>query len=83
MIRTERLLVCFGLLSRFRGEGVSQSPLKDQVFLTFLGQNPPFALRRKLALRLQSFHEIHDGSSKCCLSISVGGGQQGLVGVCP
>jgi hypothetical protein len=27
------------------GEGVSQSLLKDQVFLTFLGQNPPFELR--------------------------------------
>jgi hypothetical protein len=31
-------------------------PLKDKAFLTFLGQNPPFELRRKLAFRLQSFH---------------------------
>ena len=28
------------------GEGVSQSPLKDRAFLIFLGQNPPFELRR-------------------------------------
>ena len=27
------------------GEGVSQSPLKDQAFSTFLDQNPPFELR--------------------------------------
>jgi hypothetical protein len=45
MIRTERLLVCFGLLSRFRGEGVSQSSLKDQAFSIFRDQNPPFELR--------------------------------------
>jgi hypothetical protein len=68
---------------RYGGGGVSQSPLKDQVFLTFLGQNPPFELRRKLALRLQSFHEIHGGSSKCCPSISVGGGQQGWLAFAP
>jgi len=29
------------------GEGVSQLPLKDKAFLTFLGQNPPFELRTK------------------------------------
>jgi hypothetical protein len=29
----------------FGGEGVSQSPLKDQAFSTFLDQNPPFELR--------------------------------------
>jgi hypothetical protein len=29
---------------RFGGEGVSQSPLKDQAFSTFLDQNPPFEL---------------------------------------
>jgi hypothetical protein len=45
----------------YGGESVSQSSLKDKVFLTFLGQNPPFELRRKLAFRLQSFHEIHRG----------------------
>jgi hypothetical protein len=45
------------------GESVSQLPLKDKAFLTFLGQNPPFELRRKLAFHLQSFHEIHRGSS--------------------
>jgi hypothetical protein len=37
--------------------------LKDQGFSTFLDQNPPFELRRKLAFRFQSFHEIHRGSS--------------------
>jgi hypothetical protein len=59
------------------GEGVSQSPLKGKAFSTFLGQKPPFELRRKLAFRLQSFHEIHRGSSNWTNpSISVGGGQQ-------
>ena len=29
------------------GESVSQLPLKDKAFLTFLGQNPPFELRTK------------------------------------
>jgi hypothetical protein len=29
------------------GEGVSQSPLKDQAFSTFLDQNPPFELPEK------------------------------------
>jgi hypothetical protein len=59
------------------GEGVSQSPLKDKAYSTFLGQKPPFELRRKLAFRLQSFHEINRGSSNWTNpSISVGGGQQ-------
>jgi hypothetical protein len=39
----------------YGGESVSQSPLKRKAFLTFLGQNPPFELRRKLAFRLQSW----------------------------
>jgi hypothetical protein len=30
------------------GEGVSQSPLKDKAFSSFLDQNPPFELRRKM-----------------------------------
>jgi len=48
--------------------------LKDKGFLTVVGQNPPFELRRKLAFRLQSFHEIHRGSSEYWAnpSISVG-----------
>jgi hypothetical protein len=51
--------------------------LKDNAYSTFLGQKPPFELRRKLAFRLQSFHEIHRGSSnRTNPSISVGGGQQ-------
>ena len=60
------------------GEGDSQSPLKDKAFSTVLDQNPPLELRRKLAFRFQSFHEIHRGSSKYWPnpSISVGGGQQ-------
>jgi hypothetical protein len=33
------------------GEGVSQSPLKDKAFLSFLGKNPPFELRPKLTTR--------------------------------
>jgi hypothetical protein len=43
MIRTEGLLVCFGLLPRVE-ESVSQSLLKNKVFLSFLKQNPPFEL---------------------------------------
>jgi hypothetical protein len=59
------------------GEGGSQSPLNDKAFSTFLGQKRPFELRRKLAFRLHSFHEIHRGLSNWTnLSISVGGGQQ-------
>jgi hypothetical protein len=48
----------YGLLKFGGGESVSQSPLKDRVFLTFLGQNPPFELRRKLALRLRSAQRL-------------------------
>jgi hypothetical protein len=33
------------------GEGVSQSPLKDKAFSTFLDQNPPFELRAKMVFR--------------------------------
>jgi hypothetical protein len=71
------------IVQKAGGESVSQLPLKDKAFLIFLGQNPPFELRRKLALRLQSFHEIHGGSSKCCPSISVSGGQQGWLAFAP
>jgi hypothetical protein len=31
----------------YGGESVSQSPLKDQAFSTFLDQNPPFEPRQK------------------------------------
>jgi hypothetical protein len=31
------------------GESVSQSPLKDKAFSSFLDQNPPFALRLKMS----------------------------------
>jgi hypothetical protein len=43
------------------------------------GGIPPFELRRKLAFRLQSFHEIHGGSSKYwpTPSTSVGAGRRG------
>jgi hypothetical protein len=34
--------------------------MKDKAFSTFLDQNPPFELRRKLPFRFQSFHEIQD-----------------------
>jgi hypothetical protein len=33
------------------GEGVSQSPLKDQTFSVFLDQNPLFELPRKMDFR--------------------------------
>ena len=32
---------------RYGGEGVSQSPLKDKAFSTFLDRNPPFELTKK------------------------------------
>jgi hypothetical protein len=37
------------------GERVSQPPLKDKAFSTFLDQNPPFELRRKPAFCLRCF----------------------------
>jgi hypothetical protein len=37
---------------RGSGEGVSQRPLKDKVFSTFPGQNPPFELRPKKGIGL-------------------------------
>ena len=37
------------------GEGVSQPPLKDKAFFTFVNQNPPFELRPKTAFRLPSW----------------------------
>ena len=37
----------------FGGEGVSQSPLKDKVFSTFLDQNPPSELPPKMEFRLR------------------------------
>jgi len=60
------------------GESVSQLPLKDKAFLTFLGQNPPFELRSKTGVSPPIFG-IHLGSSKYWPnpSISDGGGQQG------
>src|SRR5258708_16728536 len=64
------------------GEGVSQSPLKDKAFSTFLDQNPPFELPRKLAFRFQSFHEIHRGSSKYRPFNFRRRWTAGLVGVC-
>jgi hypothetical protein len=59
------------------GEGVSQSPLKDQAFSTFLDQNPPFELRRKLAFRSNLFMKSIVAPPSTGPSISVGGGQQG------
>ena len=46
------------------GESVSQFPLKDKAFLTFLGQNPPIELLPKTDVSPQSFHGVHCGSSK-------------------
>jgi hypothetical protein len=53
--------------------------LKDKVFSTFLGQNPPFELRLKTGVSPPIFRGIHRGSSKYWpnTSIAVGGGQQG------
>jgi hypothetical protein len=53
------------ILTGSGGESVSQSPLKDQAFLTFLGQKPPFELQPKTGVSpLQSLHGIHRGLSK-------------------
>jgi hypothetical protein len=44
----------FGLQNRVNGgESVSQLPLKDKAFLTFLDQNPPFELRLENGFRLR------------------------------
>jgi hypothetical protein len=61
------------------GESVSQLPLKDKAFLTFLGRNPPFELLPEAVVSPSIFHEIRRGSSKYWPNpaISVGGGQQG------
>jgi hypothetical protein len=37
----------------YGGESVSQSPLKDQAFSTFLDQNPPFELPPEMGFRLR------------------------------
>jgi len=39
------------------GEGVSQSPLKDKAFSTFLDRNPPFGLRRR-KMRFRPGHNL-------------------------
>jgi hypothetical protein len=63
----------------FGGESVSQLPLKDKAFLTFLGQKPQFKLRPKTGASPPSFHGSHRGSSNYWPnpSIFVGGGLQG------
>ena len=67
------------------GEGVSQSPLKDKTFSSFLGENPPFELRRNMEFRLQSFHGIHRGSSKYRPNTSIFHRRwtAGSISVCP
>src|SRR5260221_7697902 len=57
----------------YGGERVSQLPLKDKAFLTFLGQNPPFELRPKTGVS----PPIFSWNPSRLISISVGGGQQG------
>ena len=37
----------------YGGEGVSQPPLKEKVFSTFLDQNPPFELRPENGFRFR------------------------------
>jgi hypothetical protein len=39
----------------YGGESVSQSPLKDQAFSTFLDQNPPFELRPKMGFAFRQW----------------------------
>jgi hypothetical protein len=60
------------------GESVSQLPLKNKAFLTFLGQNPPLELRPKTGVSTSIFHEIRRGSSKYWSNPAISvGGQQG------
>src|ERR1700694_3615886 len=46
------------------GESVSQLPLKDEAFLTFLGQNHPLSYGRNRGFASNFFHGIHRDSSK-------------------
>jgi hypothetical protein len=50
------------LVSTIGGESVSQPPLKDKAFLTFLDQNPPFELPPKRSV-LQSGNRRNEGGS--------------------
>jgi hypothetical protein len=61
------------------GESVSQLPLKDKAFLTFLGQNPPFELRPKTGVSppIFSWNPSWPIQVLANPSISAGGGQQG------
>jgi hypothetical protein len=67
----------------YGGESVSQSPLKDQAFSTLLDQNPPFELRPKAGVSPPIFSRNPSWLIQVLApSISVGGGQAGLVGAC-
>jgi hypothetical protein len=49
-------------------EGVSQLPLKDKAFSSFLGESPPFELRRNKGFRLQNL--FGNGSSSTTMQSS-------------
>src|SRR5216683_5392702 len=68
-----------GLQSRYGGESVSQSPLKDRAFLNFLGQNLPFELRPKTGVSPPIFSWNPSWLIQVLAqpSISVSSGQQG------
>jgi hypothetical protein len=59
---------CGGL--RNGGESVSQSPLKDQAFSTFLDQNPPFELQPENGFRLRQKPVPPNGSSWTTYGVS-------------
>jgi hypothetical protein len=63
----------------YGGESVSQSPLKDQAFSTFLDQNPPFELPPENGISPPIFSWNPSWLIQILAnpSISVGGGQQG------
>src|SRR5216684_434079 len=69
----------------YGGESVSQLPLKDKAFLTFLGQNPPFELRPKTGVSPPIFSWNPSWLIQVLAQpFNFGRGwTAGLVGVCP
>src|SRR5947207_14549633 len=55
---------------QFGGKSVSQSPLKDQPFSTFLDQNPPLELRPEngispVSMAIEQYRRRYKGSAFC------------------
>ena len=69
-IASSLVQVGIGWERRAGGEGVSQSPLKDQAFSTFQEQYPPFELRRNMGFRLRQKPVPPNGPSSTTVSSS-------------